>query len=122
MTNEVLELFAGCLHGKNPEDFVFLPAKAAKELSIREMNGTICVSVRGSALTFLPDETGEAFKKYVGLNLHDFRRSVIRNMTRRGVNDVDGNEISGHKTRAVFMRYNIVDDDDLKDAARRIEA
>jgi len=30
--------------------------------------------------------------------------------------------MSGHRTRAVFERYNIVEEDDLRDAVKRIEA
>jgi len=31
-------------------------------------------------------------------------------------------EISGHKTDAVFSRYNVVSEADIRDAARKIEA
>ena len=55
-----------------------------------------------------------------GLLLHDFRRSAVRNMIRRGV--PTAREISGHKTDAVFNRYNIVSVADVQDAAKKIEA
>lgn len=105
MTHEVAVLLTACVQGKGPDDFVFSRNGGTPILDFRGSWDTLCKAA-----------------KLDGLLFHDLRRSAVRNMIRRGIGERLAMTISGHKTRSVFDRYNVISESDLAEAARKIEA
>jgi integrase len=52
---------------------------------------------------------------------HDQRHTATTTLRRAGVDALTAMKITGHKTMAVFKRYNTIDEDDLTVAQRQVD-
>jgi integrase len=100
--------------GQNPELVAVLERRLAKR---RLDSPLIFHNGEGRHVGNFSTTWGRALRNAnVAFAFHDLRRTAIRNMVRAGVPERVAMEISGHRTRAIFDRYNIVSGRDLDDA------
>jgi hypothetical protein len=53
---------------------------------------------------------------------HDHRRTATTTLRRADVDALTAVKITGHKTMAVFTRYNTIDEDNLTVAQRQVDS
>jgi hypothetical protein len=70
--------------------------------------------------TGIYDPMRRQWTQYKGKIFHDFRRTGLRNLIRAGVDRDVAMSITGHLTDNVFSRYNIVNEEDLAEAGRKV--
>jgi integrase len=112
---------------------VYLPPEALAALKAWDEKTAALERERGLIVRHVFHNEGQAIRNFyhawrsacnraglAGRMLHDFRRTAARNYVRAGVHERVAMELLGHKTRAIFDRYNIASEQDLREAAEKI--
>jgi integrase len=64
-------------------------------------------------------ETDDKTFSLAGKLLHDLRRTFARDMRRAGVSEGEIMKLAGWRTRSMFDRYNVIDEQDLANAVAK---
>ncbi|MCZ6622026.1 MAG: site-specific integrase [Deltaproteobacteria bacterium] len=98
-------------------DCLFVFHRGGKQVkSFRKAWDTACVSTG-----FGRREEKNGSLKYVGLVPHDMRRSAVRNFRKAGLSENEGMAMSGHVTNSIYRRYDIIDEEDLKESMGKVQ-
>ncbi len=119
---------------KNREGRVVVLTEDLKALLRRLWTETRALAERkGSPIPWVFHRNGRPVKDFrkawetscekVGLAgrvFHDLRRTAVRGMERRGIPRSVAMKLTGHKTEAIYRRYAIVSEQDLREAAVKL--
>jgi len=105
MTDKAFELLSSLARAKAPGEKVFTRGKNKRPVRSFRRAWETATKAAGC-----PD-----------LLFHDLRRTGVRNLIRAGVREKQAMEITGHKTRSTFERYNISDPADMRRAIGLLE-
>jgi integrase len=100
-------LFVFHRHGAPIRDFYASWRSAVQRAAVKRHENGLEEVVRPQVLGRIP---------------HDLRRTAVRNLVRAGVPEKTAMLLTGHKTRSVFDRYDIVNEQDLSDAVAKLAA
>ena len=105
MTEAVFALLAECVAGKTADDFVLTRRNGKPVRDFRDTWANAC-----------------RYAGVPGLLFHDLRRTAARNLRPAGIAEGVIMKIGGWRTRSVFERYAIVDQNDIAAAMKKLQA
>jgi len=128
--------FEGVTTKNGEQKVVYLPAPALQVMRQWRQETEALMARKGTIIPHVFHRDGKWLKRYdqfktawvnararLGYShkgFHDFRRTVTRRLLDAGVDDVTSMKITGHKTRSVFDRYNVRNEQDVKNAAEKL--
>lgn len=130
----VVRLEPGTTKNDEGRTFPFGAHPRLGELMLAQMRRTVALQQkRGQVIRYVFHRDGAPlgdFKKAwkdacaaagcPGRLVHDLRRTAVRNLVRAGVTERVAMQLTGHRTRSVFDRYDIVSEADLTQAVEKL--